>query len=135
MSAQQKRQRKRRRGAATVEFAFVGSALFVILFAGIEFARANMVRNTIENAAYEGARVGIISGATSGECSAAADSYLQITGIHDATVNVTPSVIDHTTTQVSVSITVPMNLQNGYVFPRFFLGKSLASSITLSREG
>ena len=129
-----KRQKQRRRGAATVEFAFVGTALFVILFAGIEFARANMVRNTIENAAYEGARAGIVSGATNGECSAAASAYLQITGIHDATVNVTPPILDNTVTEVTVAITVPMNLQNGYIFPRFFLGKTLASSITLSRE-
>src|SRR5690606_21432947 len=53
-----------RRGAALVEFALTAPLLFFILFASLEFARANMLRNTVEMAAYEGARRGIVPGAT-----------------------------------------------------------------------
>ncbi len=123
-----------RHGVTTVEFAFVISALVMVIFAGLEFARVNIIRNTIENAAYEGARVGMVPGATNLECTAAAQAYLDLIGIQNSTVTTLPNTIDDNTTDVTVTVSVPMDIQNGYVFPTYFIGDTLGASITLPRE-
>lgn len=126
--------RTRRSGAAAVEFALTAPVLFLFLFAGIEFARANMVLHSIENAAYEGARRGMVPGATASDCSAAAQALLNITTVSDATITVVPSTITPNTDEITVTIQAPMNFTNGYVTPQFYLGKTLQATITLSRE-
>ena len=42
--------------------------MFLFMFAGMEFSRANMIRNVIENAAFEGARQGVVPGADAADC-------------------------------------------------------------------
>ena len=120
-------------GMVTVEFAIVAPVFFMFVFAGIEFSRANMIRNSVQNAVYEGARTGIVPGATNAECVAATQSLLDIVGIQQSTIVVTPSNLDNATT-ISVSVTAPLDGANGYVFPNFFLGRTISSSITLERE-
>ena len=124
----------RRKGTTTVEFAIIGSILMALVFAGIEFSRANIIRNTVENAAFEGARCGIVPGATAAECINAAQTYLNDVGIQTSTIVTTPSVIQDTTEQITVTVTVPMTAANGYMAPIIFAGKSLSSAITLPRE-
>jgi Flp pilus assembly protein TadG len=51
------------RGAAAVEFALVLPVLLLILFGIIEFARAWNVRQTLTDAAREGARVAVVNNA------------------------------------------------------------------------
>jgi Flp pilus assembly protein TadG len=123
-----------RRGAAAVEFAMVGTLLFGLVLTGMEFSRVNIIRHTIENAAYEGARQGIVPGAINAECVAAAQSYLDSVGIDSSTVVALPAVIDDSVTDVTVTVSVNMNSVNAYVTPMFFAGKTLTSSITLPRE-
>lgn len=123
-----------RRGAAAVEFAMVGTLLFGLVLTGMEFSRVNIIRHTIENAAYEGARRGIVPGATNAECVAAAQSYLDSVGIDVSTVVALPAVIDDSVTDITVTVSVDMNSVNAYVTPMFFAGKTLSSSITLPRE-
>jgi Flp pilus assembly protein TadG len=51
------------RGAAAVEFALVMPILILMLFGIIEFARAWNVRQTLTDAAREGARVAVVNNA------------------------------------------------------------------------
>jgi Flp pilus assembly protein TadG len=51
---------RRRRGAALVEFAFVASALLLILFGIFEYARYLFLLQIAENAAREGARFAVV---------------------------------------------------------------------------
>lgn len=129
-----KRNSQRRRGVTTVETALVSTLLFAVIFAGMELSRVNVIRNTIENAAYEGARTGMIAGATNAECVASAQTYLDIIGVGTSGINVTPAVLDDSVKNVTVTVDVTMDGSNGYVFPTFFLGKTLRSTITLARE-
>ncbi len=122
-----------RLGAMTVEFALVAPIAFTIVFAGIEFTRANTIRNTAENAAYEGARVGMLPGATAAEAEAAAQDVLDVIGVNGAVITVEPGVIDDNTTQVTVTISVSMNL-NGWVTPVFFKDATMVRTATLQRE-
>ena len=123
-----------RRGAVTVEFALVIPLLISLVFTGIEFARVNMIRNSIENAVYEGARRGVVPGATAAECADVVQEQLDLLGLTGATIQITPDPIQSSTTSVSAGVSVPITVQNGYVTPRFYLGRTLDTEITLKRE-
>ena len=56
--------RKRRRGAAAVEFAVVAPVFFILIFGMIEFGRMVMVQQVITNASREGARLSVLDGTT-----------------------------------------------------------------------
>ena len=58
-----------RPGAVLVEMAITSSLAFLFFFAALEFCRVAMIRHTVENALYEGARTGIVPGATTAEVS------------------------------------------------------------------
>jgi Flp pilus assembly protein TadG len=122
-----------RRGAVAVEFALTASLLFLILFASVEFMRVNTIVNTAENAAYEGARAGVVPGATSSQVQTAANAMLSAIGVRNATVSVQPATIVQTTPDVTVTIGVPLD-SNSLIAPRFFLGDTLTKTCTLSRE-
>lgn len=126
--------RAQRRGTTTVEFALTAPILFLLLMGSIEFSRANMLNHSAVVAATEGARRGIIPGATSEECKQVAERELSVVGFRSADVVVTPTVILNNTTQVTVDITVPMSSANGFVLPNFLAGAEIRKSVTLQRE-
>ncbi len=126
--------RNHRRGAVTVEKAVAAPVLFLFVFASVEFSRVNMIRNTIENAAYEGARRGVLPGATAANCAAVTQGLLDIIGVADSTITVGPLVILADTKEVTVTVEVPMTMANGYITPTYYLGTTLRSAVTLSRE-
>jgi Flp pilus assembly protein TadG len=124
-----------RRGATTVEFALTAPILFALVLGAIEFSRANMLVHTASIAATEAARQSIVAGATADEVRLKALSELQAVGVVDATVTLDPEVIFDDTTQVTVGLSVPVSLRNGYGLSRLFLGKQVLKSVTLQREG
>lgn len=99
----------------------------------MEFSRANMIRQSIENAVYEGSRRGIVPGATADDCRNAAQIVLNSISVNSAQVTVAPAVITRDTSEVTVAIAVPMN-SNSWVAPLFFAGKTISNSMTLRRE-
>jgi Flp pilus assembly protein TadG len=125
--------RRRRSGAVVVEFAICAPILFLFFFASLEFSRVNMIRQTIENATYEGSRRGIVPGAKASDCKNAAQLVLNTVSTNDATITVTPSVIVPETSQVTVRVTVPID-SNSWISPFFFKNKSLTNSMTMRRE-
>lgn len=122
-----------RRGATAVETALAAPLLFLVFFAGLEFARANMVRNVTENAALEGARAGIVPGAVAQDCIDKANAELLKLKINGASVVVDPPIIRPTTPRVAVSVSVPLS-QNSLPLSKFVIGKTLVQSISLTRE-
>jgi Flp pilus assembly protein TadG len=117
----------------TVEFAICAPILFLIFMAALEFSRVNMIRQSVENAVYEGSRRGIVPGATADDCRTAAQNVLGSIAVRGATINVAPAVITPDTSQVTVSVAVPIN-SNSWVAPLFFKDKTLSNSMTLRRE-
>ena len=111
---------QRRRAAATVEFALVAPLLFLTFFAAVEFSRANMVRHTVDIAAYEGARQGIIPGATADDVRNRVNQIMAQLAIRNTTVTVTPANIDRNTDRntdrVTVNVVTPMQ-GNGFICP------------------
>ena len=127
--------RQFRRGAAAVEFALTAPILFTLVMGAIQLSRANMLVHTASIAATEAARRSIVPGATASEVEAAAARELAIVGIAEADVFLDPPVITDDTDQVTVDLTIPLGGRNGYSLARIFLGKNLAKTVTLQREG
>jgi Flp pilus assembly protein TadG len=125
--------RKARGGAVIIEFALCAPILFFFFFAAFEFARANMIRQSVENACYEGSRRGIVPGATVDDCKSSARAVLNSISATVATINVTPNPITSNTEAVTVQITVPLD-SNSWVAPFFFANKSIVGSMTMRRE-
>ena len=135
MSTHQRKRcwRRAHRGAVVVEFAICAPILFLMFFAALEFGRVNMIRQSIENAVYEGCRRGIVPGATAADCQAAAQIVLNSISANGADIDVTPAAITDDTEEVTVAISVPVN-SNSWVVPLFFKDKVISNSMTLRRE-
>jgi hypothetical protein len=89
----------------------------------------NFLRHSAANAAYEGARAGIVPGATPTDAHNAALNLLE--AVHAAqgvNITVTPQM-----DRVGVSVTIPVN-QNGWGIGRFTSGLNVVQACTLSRE-
>lgn len=123
-----------RAGSVTVEFALTLPLALMLTFAMCEFGRANMLRNTAENAAYEGARAGIIPGSTVAKSKKEAKEVLDILGVTGATIVVSPSIITNSTPEVTVTVTVPL-ARNLWLSGSFFTKQQIKKTCTLTREG
>jgi len=117
-----------------VEMAIVSGLAFFFFFASLEVCRVSMIRHSVENALYEGARRGIVPGATSAEVQNVARSILARVGVSGAAIEVTPNNIQNSTPEISVRIRLP--LDRGLFAPAFFfVGKSLDRTFVMQREG
>ena len=122
-----------RAGSVTVETAIVLPVVFAIMFAAVDCARLNMVRNSVQNAAYEGARNAITPGATSTEAKNAAKAILNGVGVKNYTITVSPSTITTSTDKVTVTITVPLK-DNSWTAAAAKTTKNLVRSCTMTIE-
>jgi Flp pilus assembly protein TadG len=122
-----------RDGTVTVEMAFALPILFLVLFAAIDLARLNMIRNSAENAAYEGARRAILPGATPAQVKAAAETSLKAIGAVNPTITITPSNLDPAIRTVSVKIDIPL-ASNAWTAAAARTTKVLTKSCTMTRE-
>lgn len=128
------RTRKRlRSGAVAVEFALTLPLLLLMLFGSIELSHANMVFHAAEAAAYEGAREGILPGATAADCEAAAQRILDISRVRQSTITVTPSNLGTETNTVSVEIRIVYG-SNTIITPLYTDSLVIQRTCELTRE-
>lgn len=123
----------RRLGAFTIDFAICSGVFFTILLAGFEFARFMYTRHSVEQAAYESARVGIVPGKTVAEVTAKANQILNATGVRNATITVTPTTFTTSTSTVTVEIRCKYS-DNSWLKPMFLANTDMLSSMTLDHE-
>lgn len=128
-----KSSKRNRWGSTAVEFALCAPVFFFLVFGGIELSRVNMLIHTVESSLLQGARRGIIPGATADQCRKAAQAVLDIGMIRDSTITVSPSTISDDTTAVSITVSVPLD-PNSYQASSVFLGKTIRRTVTLMRE-
>jgi Flp pilus assembly protein TadG len=128
-----RRTRQARRGAHIVEMALVLPILIMVVFGIIEFSRANQIRQTVKQAAYEGARVGITLDATATNVQTKANSVLSSVGITGATVTVSPNPITSTTQFVTVTVSASASA-NGWFMKYFTAGQAISAAVTLETE-
>jgi Flp pilus assembly protein TadG len=128
--------RRNRWGAAAVEFAIVAPVFFLLVFGMIEYGRMVMVQQVITNAAREGARVGVLDGATTSNVTTAVSTYLTSAKISGATTDVSPSPPSSAGygAPVTVTVSVPFNSVSWLPTPLFLGGKTLSATSVMRRE-
>jgi len=122
-----------RSGTVTVEFALTMPVALMLTFGLVEFARVNMIRNTAQNAAYEGARAAIIPGGTAARAEARANLVMSTISTRNVDVTIDPPTITDTTPKVTVTISVPLG-ENMWITPRYFVNQAMVRTCELTRE-
>jgi Flp pilus assembly protein TadG len=132
--------RPERRGVAVVEFAVVASLLFLLVLGILEFGRAMMVLEMLNNAARNGARVGSLNGSATSDVNTAVTNALAGAGFSGVTTNVqvNGAAADANTAvtgdAVTVTVQVPYNNVTWLSTPVFLSGKTLGSMVVMRRE-
>ena len=119
-----------------VEFAVVAPLFFLLIFGMIEFGRMVMVQQVITNASREGARIGVLDGASTSDVTTAVSNYLQSASIQGATVSVTPNPPSSAGygAPVTVTVSVTFNQVSWLPSPMFLGGQSLSAATVMRRE-
>lgn len=99
----------------------------------MEFSRVAMLRGTIDNAIYEGARVGIVPGATAGDVEKKVRDILGFSLVSVADISVQPNPILFDAPSIIVQVDLPLD-KNTFSPARFLAGKSIVRSIQMKRE-
>jgi hypothetical protein len=109
------------------------SIAIFFFFASLEFCRTAMIRHTVNNAIYEGARVGTLPGSTVADVERKCNEILSSIGLRNAEIIVSPNPIQHTTSQVTVTVTIPVS-QNLFAPSLFFRNARMTNSLTMQCE-
>ncbi len=109
---------KQRKGTTSVEFAFALSILLAMVMGGIELVRLTMLQHTADHSAYLAARKAIVPGASVAAVRERALNHLNVIGVHNGEVLITPDTITDDTAQVNVLVTIP-SIGNSWVLPKF----------------
>lgn len=133
--------RRRRRGAAAVEFAIVAPLFFMLVLGMIEIGRMVMVQQILTNASREGARVAVLDpppgGTTRTDVENKVNSYLAAANIHGATVTTIPDEPSTATygQPVTVTVSVPTSAISWIPRPVYVVGdKNLQATTVMRRE-
>jgi Flp pilus assembly protein TadG len=124
-----------RRGAAITEFALVLPLLVLIVFATIETCSMMYLQQSLKIAAYEGARIALVPGTTSGNVQAAVNQVLDDRHIGSATVTITPGNYSSAAVGTYIRVTASAPAKgNSLVGAWFYGGKTLQSSVEMMKE-
>jgi len=128
--------RRDRRGTAVIEFAVVAPVFVMLVFGMIEYGRMVMVQQLLTNASREGARMGVLDGATTASVQTSVTTYLSNCSVTGATVTVNPNPPSSAGygAPVTVTVSVPFSQVSWIPTPMFLSGKTLTASSVMRRE-
>jgi Flp pilus assembly protein TadG len=127
---------RNRRGSTAVEFALVAIPLFMFVFASIEFGRAMLGLQSMEESARAGCRAAVVEGATTEEVEAEVARILRASGIAKYNVAIEPTAFGAQQRWKPLSVTVAAGFNDLSWLPApFFLGDmTFSASCTLPKE-
>jgi Flp pilus assembly protein TadG len=131
--------RRHRRGTAVVEFAIVLPVFFLMIFGMLEFGRMVMVKQVLTNASREGARLGVLDGATTSEVETQVEAYLTSAAIpftagDVVTVSPSPPSSAGYGESVTVTVTVPFDDVSWLPSPMYLGATDDQSTTSMRRE-
>jgi len=128
-----KRRNALRNGLLTIEVALCLPLLILLLFGGYELARTSLILHSTQSAAYEGARTGIVPGATQEDIEESVGFILRTMGVRTFEVETVPAEIERDTPQLEVIVRVPVRETLG--LPQLFVeDPTFVGTCTLFRE-
>jgi Flp pilus assembly protein TadG len=127
---------RQRRGAVTVEMAFVLPIFFVFVLGVMEFCRGMMVQALLTNGAHLGCRAGILDGSQQSDVTTAVNNYLSAGGISGASTTVTPNPPSSAGygQSVTVTVTVPYKSVSWLPTPKWLANVTLGATSVMRRE-
>jgi Flp pilus assembly protein TadG len=143
--------RRRRRGAAAVEFAVVLLPMWTIVMGIIECGRLMSAETILVNAAREGARLAVLSGSTMGtststgatEVNYRVREFLDSASISSSAATVTVTDLDNTSIadltsasagdRIQVSVSIPFT-SVAWTTPWFFKSATLSMNSIMRKE-
>jgi Flp pilus assembly protein TadG len=143
-----RRPTERRRGAAIVEAALVLPIFFMVVLGIVEFGRAFMISQMLQNCAREGCRKAVTGAYSTSTVAADIKSDLQVAGVKAADVTVTITVtvepgnpavanneVSSATTKDLVNVTVSVPFSKIALIPGKYLGsKTLTGRSAMRHE-
>lgn len=130
--------RRRRGGAVMVEMALTLPVFFALVLGIIEFGQAFMVQQIVTNAAREGARHGVLPGATNALVLEKVRGHLAAGNLDvpQVTVTVTPTDLSAAKTGASVTVRVsaPYDAVGWMASPWFLSGTTMTSQCVMRHE-
>lgn len=125
----------RRRGNAAVELAVTLPLMALIVFGSVEVCSQIYVKQAIESAAYECARVAISAGATDTQLQTKMAEILAVRGINDASLVTTPASINSVNRgdRIVVTISAPAS-SNSTTLTRFVKTGSIQAACVMVKE-
>jgi Flp pilus assembly protein TadG len=128
--------RRKRRGAAVVEFAIVVPIFILLIIGFIELGRALMVQQVLTNASRVGARTATMLNSTQSEVVNAVSEYADSVSVQSTQVVVTPDpAAAQTGDEVSVTVSVDFANVSWLPAPWFLDGATLSASSVMRKEG
>lgn len=122
-----------RQGATAVELAVVLPVFLLIMFAFFELGHGLMIGSITKNAAYEGARRGVVPGATHATAQKAAEDLATASSLRGANVKVETVTLNSRVSGIRVTVNAPMSV-NGLFLGSFLGNKTVSGSATMIYE-
>lgn len=127
--------RRRRRGSAVVETAVMAPLVVSAMLGMVELGYAYMVRQTVTNAAREGARAAVMPGAATADVNAAVDATMGAANLQGYTTATNLADAPADEDEIWVDVSIPFSRAS--ITGGFFGGGSfeISSRTTMRREG
>ena len=122
-----------RRGATAVEFAFTLPVLFLVVFGLIELSRLVEIDGAADTALLVGVRQASIKASTPNDVEASVEEFLEALGIRSFELEIRPKIFTPTTSKIFLTLDIPLNTTNGFVFQNFVRGRKISKSLDAER--
>lgn len=127
--------RKRRRGAAVVEFAVCLPVIVLIVFGGIEAANLLFLRQTLVQAAFEGVKTGVKNNGTDEAVTASVQSVTDGRNLENVSITLTPSNVETLERGEFFEVTVSAPGDDNSLFPFGpFAGRNVIATAVMVKE-
>lgn len=125
-----------RRGTAAVEFALIAPLMLTFTFGLIELGRITLVKEAAVQATREGAREAIRPAASVDEVMAQVNRELQLMNVTDATVAITPNLLEDAEPGSLVTVRVEIPISSVTWVPGYFQfgATDIVAETTMRRE-
>lgn len=125
----------RRRGAAVTELAICLPILVIFVFGTIEICNYIYKKQSISIAAYEGARIALVSGSTEEKVRLQCELLLADRRINDAVIQISPADFETAPTGTFIAVEVSAPLASNGVLPKqLFAQDFLNARVEMMKE-